>query len=244
MINLNQETQIERDYCVYIHKNKINGKKYVGQTCQEPEKRWKNGKGYHNNIYFTRAIKKYGWDNFEQEIVKDSLSKEEADILEKSLIKELNTLNPNGYNAKDGGSNGRPSDITKMKLSESHKGYVMSEETKKKIGESSKGRKHSKETKRKISEANKGHSISEETKRKIAESKKGNAFHKGHKHSKEAKEKMSEKVVQYTKKRKLIKIWDSMTDAANNLGINVSNISACCNGRRRKAGGFIWDYYE
>ena len=55
---------------------------------------------------------------------------------------------------------------------------------------------------------------------------------------------MSEKVVQYTEKRKLIKIWNSMTDAANNLGINVSNISACCNGRRRKAGGFIWDYYE
>lgn len=101
MINLNQEIQVAKDYCVYIHTNKINGKKYVGQTCQEPEKRWKNGKGYHNNIYFTRAIQKYGWDNFEHEIIKCNLTKEEADDIEKLLIKELNTLNPNGYNAKE-----------------------------------------------------------------------------------------------------------------------------------------------
>lgn len=34
-------------YCVYIHTNKINGKKYVGQTCQKPEYRWgKNGIDY------------------------------------------------------------------------------------------------------------------------------------------------------------------------------------------------------
>lgn len=30
----------EKSYCIYIHINKINNKVYIGQTCQEPEKRW------------------------------------------------------------------------------------------------------------------------------------------------------------------------------------------------------------
>lgn len=43
-------------YCVYIHTNKTNGKVYIGQTCQEPRKRWKNGYGYERCPLFFRAI--------------------------------------------------------------------------------------------------------------------------------------------------------------------------------------------
>lgn len=35
-------------YCVYVHTNKTNGKMYVGQTSQEPNKRWKSWFGYLN----------------------------------------------------------------------------------------------------------------------------------------------------------------------------------------------------
>jgi group I intron endonuclease len=237
------EQEIKK-YCVYIHTNKINGKQYIGQTCQSPEQRWKNGKGYHHNTYFTRAIQKYGWDNFNHEIIKNNLTKEEADVVEKALIKELNTLNPNGYNAKDGGSNGVPSEETRRKLSESHKGHITSEDTKKKIGAASKGRKHSEEVKKKISEVNKGHKVTDETRKKISNSKRKNKTDDKQISTTKPKRKWKEKVVQYGERYKHIKTCDSMSDAARELGINVSNISACCNGKKRHAGGFIWEYYE
>lgn len=42
-----------------------NGKKYVGITIQEPNQRWRDGKGYCKNKHFYNAILKYGWDNIQ-----------------------------------------------------------------------------------------------------------------------------------------------------------------------------------
>ena len=73
-------------YCVYVHTNKSDGKKYVGITRQRPEDRWRGGGAYKYNPYFYSAIKKYGWDNFEHIIVENNLTEEAAKQTEISLI--------------------------------------------------------------------------------------------------------------------------------------------------------------
>lgn len=92
------------NYTVYVHINKINGKMYVGLTCKKPEHRFNQGKGYDGCTYFAKAINKYGWDNFEHEIIAGGLNKKEACNFEKLLIKKLKTRNANfGYNIRSGG---------------------------------------------------------------------------------------------------------------------------------------------
>lgn len=41
----------ENNYCVYMHVNKLNDKKYIGITCQTPSRRWQNGYGYKNKRF-------------------------------------------------------------------------------------------------------------------------------------------------------------------------------------------------
>lgn len=52
-------------WIVYMHKNKINNKVYIGQTHRTLEERSQaHGTGYKKCLLFWRAIEKYGWDNF------------------------------------------------------------------------------------------------------------------------------------------------------------------------------------
>ena len=106
-------------YTVYCHTNKFNNKRYVGITKQEPKVRWQNGYGYRGNEYFFRAIQKYGWDNFDHEILYEGLEKEEAERIEMQLIKDWN-LNDRkfGYNISHGGNClGSVAEETKQKSS-------------------------------------------------------------------------------------------------------------------------------
>lgn len=97
------------NYLVYIHTNKINNKKYVGITCQKPDRRWRDGDGYtaDKQSVFYHAIRKYGWENFSHEVIKDNLSLSEAQLLEQQLIKQFHTYvhdpNSQGYNLTRGG---------------------------------------------------------------------------------------------------------------------------------------------
>lgn len=123
-----------KKYIVYMHKNKINDKVYIGITCQKTNYRWGAGSGYRQQAKFYNAICKYGWENFEHIILFENLNFEEAKQKEIELIKKYNSSSKNnGYNVTKGGdgSNGVPcSKEKKIKISKANKGHKFSEETK------------------------------------------------------------------------------------------------------------------
>lgn len=116
------------NYLVYKH-TAPNGKVYIGQTCQSLERRCrKDGIGYKGSYHFYNAIQKYGWNNFKHEVISTELTKEEADWLEKYLIRYYNSDDPNyGYNltAGGGGADGwKWSKEAREKMSEITKGHT------------------------------------------------------------------------------------------------------------------------
>lgn len=102
-----------KEYVVYKITNKINNKIYIGVT-NNTRLRWSsNGTQYRdtskegNRRPFWNAIKKYGWDNFEKEILIKNLSKEEAYKKEIQMIKTFDSTNKKiGYNLSPGGNGG------------------------------------------------------------------------------------------------------------------------------------------
>lgn len=93
---------------IYIIKNYINDKVYIGQTIQDIYKRFyqhTHPHGNNNNQIICRAIKKYGKNNFYIELVEDNIQTyEELNRLEIFYIKHYNSLYPHGYNMCPGGN--------------------------------------------------------------------------------------------------------------------------------------------
>lgn len=85
---------------IYIIINLINGKQYVGQTTRDINVRISEHKRKKNYV-LGKSIKKYGIENFKW--ISFSCPEEDLDWTEIFLIKELNTLVPNGYNLEMGG---------------------------------------------------------------------------------------------------------------------------------------------
>jgi len=123
-------------YKIYIVTNVANGKQYIGIT-NNLSKRWnthKNANG--RNPALHAAIKKYGVSNFVFTHYADAFCSESAKSIEIMLIKEHNTISPNGYNLTSGGDGTfMPSKELINKMSESHKGKFPSDITKKKRSE-------------------------------------------------------------------------------------------------------------
>lgn len=175
------------NYKVYMHTNKINGKKYIGITRQEVYKRFRNGEGYRGSHAFYGAIQKYGWDSFTHEILFTGLTAKEAGKKEIELIKKYNTQ-IDGYNILIGGFAGtqgiKISEETRAKMSESHKN--MSDETKRKMSIAQQGRTHTPETIEKIKKSHKHTSPTEEHKKHLSELFSGkNSVWYGRKHTQE-----------------------------------------------------------
>lgn len=93
-------------YCIYLHRNRTNGLVYIGQTKygDNPNQRWQNGMGYRENKRFFQDIVKYGWQNFDHEILSYCLTSKEAGLKERYYIQLFNANDPSkGYNLAKGG---------------------------------------------------------------------------------------------------------------------------------------------
>ena len=225
-----------------MHTNRLNNKKYIGITCQEPKQRWRNGKGYKNG-YFASAINKYGWDCFIHEILYDSLNEETAKRLEIELISKYKTMDNNfGYNLVEGGNvttGYSHAEEAKRKMSNSKKGVFSGRNNPMygKYGELAPayGIKRSKEFCDAISERNRQRVLSDETKLKI---KNNHADFKGGKHP------QAKKVNQYKLDGTFIRSWDCINDIQREYGYFNSQIGKCCKGILKKSYGYIWRYND
>lgn len=134
------------EYVLYMHRNKTNGKRYIGIT-NNVARRWSGqGNRYDHSPRFYNAIKKYGWDGFTHEIVLDGLTLEEANRYEIEYIARYQTQDQTkGYNIAPGG------DYVPSTL-----GYHHTEEAKKRISSKVKGRVKTEEERRHHSEVMKG----------------------------------------------------------------------------------------
>lgn len=207
---------------IYVIKNRITQKEYVGLTTLTIEVRWKQHSWYglekKLNRPLYRSMRKHGIDAFSIEQIERCSTLTELIDKERYWIKKLNTMSPNGYNLTSGGEVFGGARSTKRaqevcdKLSARLMGHPVSEETKRKISLRKKGKKASNNTKLILSLAQKGND---------------------HRNPRKP-------VSQFDLDGKFVKSWPSMTAICNTLSLD--GISGCCNRKINISGGYIWRY--
>lgn len=208
------------NYCVYMH-TAPNGKRYIGITKQDVERRWRGGLGYRRNHHFFDAIVKYGWDNFLHEIYAKNLTQKAAEAIEIELIARYKTKDRRyGYNHTDGGDGTRgyaPSVEARAKMSISHSGengfwY--------------------------------GKNIPESAKNKLSEYRKQICQDPAVLVMMRELNPNKKSVYQYTLDGALVRVWDSARQAEKELipGKRMEAVRKCCGGDCDSAYGYIWSY--
>lgn len=229
---------------VYLYRNTINDKIYIGQTLDEKRRKRKH-KYARDNYPFHNAIRKYGYDKFEYKVLfyTSSKSKERLkviiDALEIYYIRKYNSTDKNiGYNLAKGG--------------DGTVGVVLTKETKDKISATKRSQHlhHSKERKEYMSKINTGRVFSPESRVQLSNSRSGIPV------SKDTKIKISNSlkgnpaynrlpVLQLSLDGKVLNEFSSAVEAGKSLGkLSGSKISQCCKGNRKTAYGFKWKYKD
>lgn len=96
---------------IYSYINKINKKQYIGQTINPEDRQHAhksnafNEKNSEYNSPIHRAFRKYGYDNFEYQILAQTDDLDALNLLEEFFISKFDTQIPNGYNIEKGGKN-------------------------------------------------------------------------------------------------------------------------------------------
>jgi len=238
---------------IYKTTNLVNRKIYIGQDVNNDPKYLGSGK------LLLNAIKKYGKNNFQKEILETCLTTDELNKREQYWIKELDSTNRKiGYNISFGGQLSswkglKHSEETKEKISQSLKGKkpwnkgkenVYCDETKTKMSKAKLGKqiwlgkKHSDETKKKLSKINLGKVHSEETKRKMSDSHLGRtSWIKGKNQSEKVKEKISKtltKKILLIESNEVICVFNDANEAANYLNVSTKTIGNYCRLKNEK----------
>ena len=212
----------KNNFYVYQHKNKINGKSYIGITNQNLKDRWKEGLGYSNQDFYN-AIQKYGWNNFDHIILKEKLSKEEAEKLEQYYIKYFDSYN-NGYNRSLGGESGffggHHTQKTKDQISKTLHNYIQEKDPDR--------------GKRLVQMLKNNPEINQKRLDNLRK-----------KNPKAGTQEAKDKVKKNRKKVKCIEtevIFNSIKEASEWVKISNTGITHCLKGEQKTAGGYHWIY--
>lgn len=216
----------------YCAKNKINGKLYFGITDGSFSKRkirHKNDSNRGVQFLFHKALRKYGFDNFEWNYIDYTYQVKDYDELKeieiyyiKKYRAYVNFENSNGYNMTLGGDGGN-----------SIKVYQYDKKTLKLLNIF--GSMKEAATKTNIIHTN----ISKCCR---GERKSAGGYIWCYESSIPTKYKRvdAKKVYQYNRSLKLLNIFDTIADAFRATGIDGGSISKCCSNILYSAGGYIW----
>ena len=219
---------------IYIHKNKINGKCYVGQTTQKPKHRWGiNGVKYKDSPKFYRAIEKYGWNNFDHIVLPTIYhTQDELNQAEIEIIQDMDSIK-NGYNISLGGQIGVKNQEYIDSVSKEISQYDMN-------GNLIKTWLSGKEIKRVLD-------VCDSTIRRAVKSDNKSAYgyiwKYGHSNYVEPyKHTHSKNVIQYDLDKNHIETYDSVKEASMKTNTHKDAISNVCRGKAKTANGFYWSY--
>ena len=235
---------------IYLINNKINNKKYVGQSINIKRRITEHIRNANNNdnhpLY--HAFNKYGWDNFEFSIIDTASTIQDLNAKEVKYILNYNSTNKEfGYNIESGGKNAIPDVDTLEKMSKSHLGIVQSDKwIDKRVAKAGTedakkyGKTKTEEEKLNLSIKSpkywQGKNRDKITKDKISKTKKENGL------SEKQKEIICKKVYLVDLNvNEIIEMFESTAQTANVKKVNQSTISRWCS-KNKIIDNILWRY--
>lgn len=219
---------------IYIIISPVN-KIYIGQSKDLSRRQNTYSKLFcKKQVKLYNSLKKYGWNKHKFIIIKtfNTISQKLLNSYELAYWKFYKNLKFTLLNIKIPGIYPKQAESSKKKISNSRKGIVFTEEHRLNLSKANKG---------KIS-PNIGKKLSKEHIQKMKDNFTGKS------RSKEIMENLhnsvKRKIIQLDMQEKEIKIWNSITDAANFYNLDSSRISKVCKKayKCKSTGGFKWKY--